>query len=271
MNAKTRFDAGDLPGAIQELNQTLRSRPTDTQARVFLFEILCFAGDYDRAGRQLDVLRTQASDPGAQLALEAYRDLLAAERMREQVFDGTSLPKFLTTPPPSVEQYAVLLAKLAKGHADVAERFAEAEEAMPVRAGDIDGAAFSAIRDADDRLAPVLEAFHGADYLWLPFEQITSLELRAPTKLRDLLWTSAVVELEGHPSGDVFIPALYVRSHRHPDNQVKLGRMTEWEAIGEQIVTGAGQRVLMIDGEERALLTIRNLRFTASPRAHEPV
>jgi type VI secretion system protein ImpE len=82
-----------------------------------------------------------------------------------------------------------------------------------------------------------------------------------PKRLRELLWLPAVIELENQPRGEVFVPALYVNSHLHPNDSVKLGRMTEWNAVQEQIVTGSGQRVLLADDDEHALLSIRQLRI----------
>src|SRR5262252_2662087 len=96
--AKTLFDAGQLDAAVQELTKDLKNRPADIALRTFLFELLCFQGALDRAARQLDVLGTQSNDPGVQLAIQAYRMLLAAEEQRRQVFHGSALPKFVATP-----------------------------------------------------------------------------------------------------------------------------------------------------------------------------
>lgn len=56
MQAKELLDAGRLTAAIEQLGQEVKARPADTQRRTFLFELLCFAGEYDRAKRQLDGL-----------------------------------------------------------------------------------------------------------------------------------------------------------------------------------------------------------------------
>ena len=264
-SAKALLDAGQLGAAIQELNGLVKTRPADPQLRVFLFEALCFAGSFDRAARQLEVLSTQATDAGTALALQVYQDLVAAESARQQVFAGTGLPKFLVPPPPAVEQYVVLLRRLAEGSPDVADQYAAAEEATAALSGTADGEPFDHFRDADDRLAPVLEAVHGSSYLWLPFEQIRRIEIAPPKRLRDLIWASAKVEMTGHPPGEIFIPALYVNSHAHEQDAVKLGRLTEWEAVAEQIVVGRGQRAFLAGETERAMLDLRVVEF--APRA----
>jgi type VI secretion system protein ImpE len=264
MNPKELLDAGRLTAAVQELNQSLKNRPADKQLRMFLFELLCFAGDYDRAGKQLDVLATQTDEPGGQLVLQFYRGLLSAEKVRQQVFGGTALPKFVLTPPSSVEQYVMFLNSLAQSDPGAADLLAAAEDTTPALAGRRGETPFTHLRDADDRVAPVLEAFHGSDYLWLPFEQMTRLQIAAPTRLQDLLWANATVEMRGHPPTDVYVPALYVNSHTHENEQVRLGRMTEWDALSDRIVTGKGQRMLLVDDAEQALLGLGEVEFEAT-------
>jgi len=51
MTAEEFLKAGHLSAAVEQLNHEVRSRPTDSQRRTFLFELLCFAGDYQRAER----------------------------------------------------------------------------------------------------------------------------------------------------------------------------------------------------------------------------
>ena len=54
--AKALLDAGQLGAAIEELTREVKANPTDTSRRIFLFELLCLAGDLDRAEKQLDVV-----------------------------------------------------------------------------------------------------------------------------------------------------------------------------------------------------------------------
>jgi len=43
------FKAGKVREAVQVLTAYLREHPSDTAQRTFLFELLCFAGEYGRA------------------------------------------------------------------------------------------------------------------------------------------------------------------------------------------------------------------------------
>ena len=261
MTAKEFFDAGQLDDAVRTLTQDVKARPSDTSLRIFLFELLCFQGDLDRAGKQLDVIGAQGSAVDTALAVQIYRDLIAAERMRRQVFHDGALPQFFLSPPPYADRYVVLVKKMAQSPADAAPLLAEAEEHFPAHGGRIGERAFSSFRDADDRLGPVLEVFHQGKYLWLPHGQIRRLQVTQPKTLRDTIWAHAKIETDEGSVGDVFLPALYVDTHAHANDQVRLGRMTEWQAVEDQVVVGAGQRVFLVDDEEVSILEMRDVQF----------
>ncbi|MBL0898782.1 MAG: virulence protein SciE type, partial [Reyranella sp.] len=56
MSVQSLFAAGRLKDAIDALGQELRSHPTDPARRAFLFELCSFAGDWDKAGGQPDLI-----------------------------------------------------------------------------------------------------------------------------------------------------------------------------------------------------------------------
>ena len=78
--AKQQLDAGNLSGAIEAALAHVKSKPTDIPARIFLFELSCFSGDWDRAEKQLDVIGAQ--DPKAMIGSLIYRQNFKAERDR---------------------------------------------------------------------------------------------------------------------------------------------------------------------------------------------
>jgi type VI secretion system protein ImpE len=264
MTARDLLNAGQLDDAVRALTQEVKAKPSDTSQRIFLFELLCFQGDFDRALKQLDVIAAQGSGPDTELAIQVYRDLIAAERMRHLVFHDGALPKFFLSPPPYADRYVVLVKKLATAPAEAAGLLATAEEEFPAAAGTFGDRAFSSFRDADDRLAPVLEVFHGANYLWLPLAQVRRLQVTEPKKLRDTIWAHATIETAEGSVGNVFLPALYVDSPAHANEQVRLGRMTEWQAVEDQLVVGSGQRVFLVDDREVSVLELRDVQFTPS-------
>lgn len=232
MNARELFRAGRLDEAIDALGGEVRDNPLDAQRRTFLFELLCFAGKYDRAAKHLDVLGQGGAQAG--LGMLLYHSALHAEHVRQDVFRGDA-------PPPA---------------RSAAERSIS---------GTINGKRFESLADADPRIGPRFEIFAAGQYTLLPLDQIESVSIQAPTRLRDLLWTPAVVRtgpgFEGLELGEVLLPVLAPGSAEDEDDAVRLGRVTEWVATEAGAEVPVGQRLLLVDGEEFPILELRELRI----------
>src|ERR1035438_268597 len=99
MTARELYHAGQLGAAIQALGAELRDNPTDARRRTFLFELLCFAGQYDRAVKHLDVLA--GAGPDAATGALLYRAALHADQMRTELFDKRDYPEIHDAPPVS--------------------------------------------------------------------------------------------------------------------------------------------------------------------------
>lgn len=224
------FDAGRLNDAIEALGAELRDHPTDAQRRTFLFEMLCFAGNWDRADKQLDILAGQDKDK--RLGALLYRAALNAERTRHEVF-GKSAAKAEAPPEPV--------------------------------GGTLNGREFTSIEDSDPRIGARLEVLAGERYLWIPLAHIAMVEMEAPKRLRDLLWAPATIHagpaFQGSDLGRVLLPVLSPNSWKHADDAVRLGRMTVWEATPGGGEIPFGQKMLLVDGEEVPLLESRKLEF----------
>jgi type VI secretion system protein ImpE len=262
MKAKELLDAGHLSAAIEQLNQEVRSRPTDSHLRTFLFELLCFAGDYARAERQLDVLAQQEAT--TEVGVQVYRNVLIAERARRRLFSEGLCPNFLFDPPPYVHLHLGALNCLREGNSTAAAALlAESISSRQHLNGRVDGQLFRDFRDADDLIAPFLEVIVHNTYVWLPFAQINHLTISIPKRLRDLLWIPATLESHHGPVGAVFLPVLYAGSSEHADDQVKLGRMTDWQAVADGLALGVGQHLFFIDDQDRGLLEVREIEFAA--------
>ena len=238
MKAQELFQAGRLDEAVQALGAELRDNPADARRRTFLFELLCFAGEYQRAEKQLDVLASDGR--AAEMGTMLYRAALHAERIRQAIFEQKDYP---TTGP--------------------------APEAPA--AGSLNGAPFTFFSDADPRLGARLEVFAAGDYLWIPLEHISSIELEAPKRLRDLLWSPALVRtgpaFKGKELGEVLLPVISPLSWKHANSQVRLGRATEWEDDGAGVVAPLGQKMFAVDEDEIPILEIRKLEFAAAQAA----
>jgi len=243
MTVQELFSEGKLTEAIQSLGNEVRDHPTDVRRRTFLFELLCFAGDFSRAEKHLNLLSD--ASPEAEIGALLCRSALSAERKRQAFFEG--------------KQY-----------------LAAAAQANEPRPGTLNGEPFQTIEDVDPRIGPRLEVFLAGEYVWLPFAHIGSLDMQPPRHLRDLLWSPAAISagpsLKGQDFGEVLLPVLYPYSGQHARDTVRLGRETEWLPGSEE--TGDipfGQKILVLDGErEISFLEIRSLQFHDAAAAATP-
>jgi type VI secretion system protein ImpE len=269
--AKTLLDAGNLDGAIEQLISDVKANPTDTTLRTFLFELLCFAGEWERAEKQLDVIGHQSMETA--IGVQAYRNNIKAERDRQRLFDDGLQPNFLSEPPAYVDLLLAANNRLREGNlAEARETLDRAEEERPALAGKLnDNREFQDFRDYNDATGSVLEVIVKDQYTWLPFEQIKRVEIAAPKNLRDLLWASARIESTDGTMGEVFLPTLYAGSQQHDNDQVRLGRMTDWRQTSEEIYTGVGMRLFLVDDEDKAMLEVKSIEFAPAIAEAEAV
>jgi type VI secretion system protein ImpE len=234
MSAQSLFQAGRLTDAIDALSAELRSNPTDAQRRTFLFELLCFAGNFDRAAKQLDILSQGGKE--AAMGTLLYQSALHASRTRETMFAKNTLP------------------------------MAPAPDA-PV-AGTLNGKPFSSVADGDPRVGARLELFAAGQYTLIPLAHLESVRMQPPKRLRDLLWAPAIVRtapsFKGMELGEVMIPILAPGSWQDDDESIRLGRSTAWIALDDGREAPIGQRVLRVDDDEVPILEIRELVLTST-------
>lgn len=238
MNATEYLREGKLSEAIAAITEEVRQHPDDAQKRTFLFELLCFAGEYDRAEKHLQVLSQAGRN--AEMGVMVYRAALSAERERREFFRN--------------KQYLI-------------EPYGGRERI----AGSWNGSSFAALCDADSRIGPRLEVFLGGSYLWVPYEHIESIAMQPPRRLRDLLWAPVMVRTgTGFPIrdlGEVLTPVLSPLSCEHADDLVRLGRASAWEVDEGGVEVPFGQKLLLRDGEEVPILELRNVEFAAAAAA----
>jgi len=234
MTAQQLLQAGKLDEAIQAVSAEVRDNPQDVKRRTFLFELLCFAGDFSRAEKHLDLAAqgSQSAEMGALL----YHAALHAERTRHEMFAKKQFP---------LQQKAAVLGELSVK---------------------VNGRSFHSITDADPRIGANLEVFAAGSYMWIPFALLTSIDIDPPKRLRDLLWLPAKVrtsdKYQERELGEVLLPVLTPFASQHSDPAVRLGRATLWEEDSQGEVLPAGQKMLLADDEEWPLLDLRSLQIT---------
>ncbi len=258
---KELYGAGNLRGAIDALTQEIKANPTDKERRTFLFELLSFAGEWDRAEKQLDAI-VDGGDTQTTLAIMVYKANVKAERERVKLFTQGTPPHFLNEPLDYVDRHVEAL-RLAKDGklAEARAMLDTCEDDRPAVSGTLGGEPFEDFRDYDDFVGPVLELIVKDKYVWLPFQQIKKIDVSSPKKLRDLIWAPARIEALDGTTGEVFVSALYAGSAGEPDDMVKLGRMTDWKKLGEDVVRAVGLKTYLVGEHEKTVFELKNVQF----------
>jgi type VI secretion system protein ImpE len=259
MNAKDLYAAGQLAEAITASLAEVKARPADSAARMLLCELLCFAGDIQRADRQLDSLLLQ--EPKAALLISTLQQLLRAEQARQECFREGRVPEFLDGPGPRLKTHLEALVHIREGClAEASALLAEAEARRPVFTGTFNGQAMDDFRDMDDLTSSFFEVFTGTGkYFWIPMERVEQLDAEAPERICDLLWRPAHMVVRDGPDGLVYLPALYPDSFAESDDRLRLGRLTEWRGGEQSPVRGVGLRMFLVGDADQPIHQLQQL------------
>ncbi len=258
--AKAQLDAGNLDAAMESALKVVKSNPTDSRARTFLFELSCFAGNWERAEKQLDVIGHQ--DVNATIGSLIFRQNIKAERDRLGLFSNGQKPEFMMPPPDYVIGLLAANNRIREGNLEKArELLDQVEESRPAFACQINGEESSDFRDYNDLTSCVFEVIVKDTYVWLPIEQVEKIEFMPPKSLRDLFWIQAKVETTDGTNGEMFFPALYVNSFKSGNDQVRLGKVTDWQEVGSEIYAGEGMRLFQIDGGHKPISELTEIKF----------
>jgi type VI secretion system protein ImpE len=263
LDAQEAVRAGDLDQALTQLQGDVRRRPADARLRIFLFQLLCVRGEWNRALTQLNV--AGELDAGALLMVQMYREALRCEVYRAAVFAGKRVPMSLGEPDAWFAPLVQSLSVAADGRAaDAATLRQTAYDDAPAIAGTLNGEPFEWIADGDARMGPCLELIISGRYYWVPFHRIKSIVMEAPSDLRDFVWTPAQITWANGGEAVALIPSRYPGSETAEKPAVRLARLTEWQEQSQGAYFGIGQRVFITDGGESGLLDARRIELHSS-------
>lgn len=253
-SADAALAAGDLAAARAALVDAVRQSPGDAKARMFLWQLMAVAGEWDKAATQLRGLASVS--PEAQMLATVYGQATTLEATRAAAYAGRAPFYVLVPSSPWVDTLAAGLTALAKGETEEGARLRdEAFDAAGDTPGEIDGRKFVWIADVDSRLGPCFEAVVSGRWGLVPFEAVSSIKTEGPRDLRDVVWLPVQMALRSGQSAAALLPARYPGSEAMASDMLKLGRATEWD--GDMPL---GQRVWTTDdGSETGLLDFREI------------
>ncbi|MBK8337855.1 MAG: virulence protein SciE type [Sterolibacteriaceae bacterium] len=259
---------GDPEGALKQLTEAVKAKPADAKLRVFLFQLLCVLGKWDRALTQLELCAEM--DASALAMREMYREAIRCERLREEVFAGRKSPMLFGEPEGWMALLIESLLRAGRGEHDEAARLREQAFAdAPATSGRADDQAFQWIADADMRLGPVLEAIVNGRYYWVPFSRLLQVSIEAPSDLRDFIWSPAQLQFANGGETIALIPSRYPASAASGDGLVALARKTVWDEPQPGVYLGRGQRVYATDIADFDMLAVRSISLDPTPSSSD--
>lgn len=259
-NAKLQLDAGNLKEAVSAALELVKSNPTNATARTFLFELSLFAGDWERAEKQLEVIGHQ--DVNASIGSLIFKQNLKAEKDRMAVYAEGKQPEIMMQVPKYVEDLITAVNNVREGNMGEARLLLDnVEEDRPAFPCKINGTGYADFRDHNDLTMCVFEVILKDTYVWLPFEQVKSIKFLERKSLRDAYWAQVEVEMVNGTAGEMFLPTLYVNTWKNGDDQIRLGRTVDWADAGSDIYVGQGSRLYSADGKAISIHDIELLEF----------
>jgi len=263
-DAEAALRSGDPRTALTHLTAAVRAKPADASLRIFLAQLLCVLGQWERAHTQLNVVADL--DKLAIPMRETFGHAIRCELMRAEVFAGKRTPMVFGQPDEWLAMLIESLLQAGQGQSAMAQDLAaRAYDAAPATSGRIDGQAFEWIADADSRLGPVLEACVNGRYYWVPFSRLAKVVLDAPEDLRDCVWTPAQLVFENGGETVALVPSRSPGAQDSADGLINLSRRTEWRDACNDRWFGMGQRVLVTDAGEHDLMSVRTIELGAAP------
>lgn len=259
MTPEDLLKQGDLNQALQLLQEQVKKQPSNSEYRIFLFQLLVVTGQWERALNQLKVIK-ELDDSAIAMVL-MYRQVIACEQYREQVFLGKKEPIVLGKP----EEWIALLMQSLKL---IAEEKFEAAKALRAKAfedasavvGTINGENFEWLADADERLGPIIEAFIDGRYLWTTLDNLQAIVIEEPVDLRDVVWLPAHFSWKNGGENYGLIPSRYPFSYQ-VDSLLALSRKTVWQESSSNLYIGYGQKMIATDQSEYPLMQVRTINI----------
>lgn len=258
-SASQLYQDGKLEEAISAIQDDIKKNPVNTAKRGFLAELLCFAGELERADKQLDVITSQ--EPEAAAGLAFWRQVIRAEQARQDFYSSGRAPHFIGDPTPMIEN--LIKASIAireQSWKEAIDLVNAAEESRTKIQVTCNGQTAEDFRDLDDLNSGILEVMaNNGKFYWIDFAQINHIEFMPAERPIDLLWRKASIDVTQGPEGEVFIPTVYSTTNANPLAQ--LGRITEWTEDEDKPLRGIGLKAFLVGEELKTIMDIETLEI----------
>ena len=253
---------GNVDQALVALQKEIREKPEDPGLRIFVFQMNCLLGRWEKALTQLQVVASLT--PETMLLAQIFRPVIACEMLRQEVFEGKRTALLFGEPAEWMGSLVHANSLAGQGNFKAAAEIrAQAFEAAPAAGGKIQDHAFEWIADADSRLGPMLEFFMEGKYYWVPFCRVLRLEIEKPVDLRDLVWIPARARWTNGGEAAGHIPVRYAGTDQSKEGGLLLARKTVWEEREGETMIGLGQRLFATDSADFPLLETRTIEFNS--------
>ena len=172
MNSAEFVQSGRLEEGLSALQAEIRQKPEDLKLRVFLFQLNCILGRFEKALTQLQVVASLNAE--SMLLAQIFRPIIACEMLRKEVFAGVRTPVIFGEPMEWMGLIVQANSMIAQGEFKAASNLRErAFASAPASEGTINGEPFAWIADADSRLGPVWKQFWRAGIIGFLFAAST--------------------------------------------------------------------------------------------------
>lgn len=256
-----KYSEGDIKGCIDELVEAIKENPDQHYKRMLFGQMLCVAGDYERADKQLDLLSTL--EPKFVMEVANWRNLIRAAQHRKDFYEEGRPPKVVGELSPLMEKHITAIAALREGDTEsFSKALEEAETARKAVKGtwNDDNKSFDDFRDLDDLNGGFLEVLApNGNYYWVANESISSIVFEETKQPIDYLWRKADLILNDGTQGEVYIPVTYITTE---SDQHRLARVTEWQEYeNTEAMRGYGQKSYLVGDEAVSILEINSIEF----------
>lgn len=255
------YSKGNIDTCINNLVQEIKEQPDQHVKRMLFGQMLCVAGEYERADKQLDLLSTL--EPKYLMEVANWRSLIRAAQHREDFYKEGRPPDVIGKQSPQMENHIEAIAAL---RADDDKTFAEALKKAEAGRQSVkgtwneEGNAFDDFRDLDDLNGGFMEVLAPNEkYYWIANEAISSIIFEEAKLPIDYLWRKADLVLSDGTQGEVYVPVTYIDT---VNDKQRLARETDWnENEATETVRGLGQKTYLIGDQAVSILEIDSLDF----------